>query len=199
MRRREFINLLGGAVGWPLAVRAQQPAKLPVIGFLTGGSPRLSADAAFVQGLREAGYVERQNVMIEYRWARGAYERPPDLAAELIALRVDLIAAFAIPAARAAKTVSVKSTPAIPVVFSIGADPVAEGLVESLNRPGGNLTGVTSIASALASKRLELLRNSVIVLLSAKAECLSPCCSMRCANKLGAHPKLTLGLLLRRA
>jgi putative tryptophan/tyrosine transport system substrate-binding protein len=118
MRRREFISLLGGAVGWPLAVRAQQPAKLPVIGFLTGGSPRLSADAAFVQGLREAGYVERQNVMIEYRWARGAYERPPDLAAELIALRVHLIAAFAIPAARAAKTVSVKSTPAIPVVFS---------------------------------------------------------------------------------
>jgi putative ABC transport system substrate-binding protein len=158
VKRRAFITLLGGAAAWPLGARAQQAAKLPVIGFLTGGSPRLSADAAFVQGLREVGYVERQNVMIEYRWARGGYERLPDLAAELMALRVDLIAAFAIPAARAAKTVSVKSTPAIPVVFSIGADPVAEGLVESLNRPGGNLTGVTSIASALASKRLELVR-----------------------------------------
>ena len=143
---------------WPLVARAQQPTNLPVIGFLTGGSPRLSADAALAQGLREAGYVERQNVVIEYRWARGAYERLPDLAAEVIALRVDLIAAFAISAARAAKTVSIKSTPAIPVVFSIGADPVAEGLVESLNRPGGNLTGVTSIASVLAPKRLELLR-----------------------------------------
>jgi ABC-type uncharacterized transport system substrate-binding protein len=108
--------------------------------------------------LREGGYVERQNVLIEYRWARGAYERLPALAAELMSLHVDVIAAFAMPAARAAKTASVKFAPAIPVVFSIGADPVVEGLVESLNRPGGNLTGVTSIASALASKRLELMR-----------------------------------------
>jgi putative ABC transport system substrate-binding protein len=156
MRRRDFITLLGGAAAWPLAARAQQGAT-PVVGFLSGASASLLV-AAFLQGLREAGFVEHQNVMIEYRYARGAYERLPALAAELVALRVDLIIAAGTPAVRVAKTASVKPTPAIPVVFAMASDPVAEGFVASLNRPGGNMTGITSIAGALAPKRLDLMR-----------------------------------------
>ena len=156
MRRRDFITLLGGAAAWPLAARAQQGAT-PVVGFLSGASASLLV-AAFLQGLREAGFVEHQNVMIEYRYARGAYERLPALAAELVALRVDLIIAAGTPAVRVAKTASVKPTPAIPVVFAMASDPVAEGFVASLNRPGGNMTGITSIAGALALKRLDLMR-----------------------------------------
>jgi putative ABC transport system substrate-binding protein len=156
MRRREFITLLGGAaVTWPLAARGQKPA-MPLIGMLDSVSG--FGDIAFLQGLREAGFVEGQNVVIERRRAGGAYERLPALAAELVALRVDLMATFGTPAVRVAKAASVKSVPAIPVVFAMGADPVAEGLVESLNRPGGNITGVVSIAGALASKLLELMR-----------------------------------------
>ena len=170
MRRREFITLLGGAAAaWPVAARAQQPGgmpltarghaagKLSVIGSLNSASPSLLV-AAFVQGLREAGYVENQNLLIEYRYAKGAYERLPALAAELVDLRVNLIHAAGTPAVGVAKTASVKPTPAIPVVFSMASDPVAEGFVASLNRPGGNMTGITSIAGALAPKRLDLIR-----------------------------------------
>jgi putative tryptophan/tyrosine transport system substrate-binding protein len=158
MIRREFIALAGGAaVAWPLVVRGQTVDKLPVIGLLDSASPSLRA-AAFLQGLREAGYVEHQNVLIEYRYARGAYERLPAFAAELVDLHVDLIAAAGTPAVRAAKTASIKPTPAIPVVFAMASDPVAEGFVASLNRPAGNMTGITSIAGALAPKRLDLVR-----------------------------------------
>jgi putative ABC transport system substrate-binding protein len=156
--RREFITLLGGATAWPLAARGQQAGKLPLVGLLGGASPSPFFETAFLQGLREAGYVERQNVLIEYRWARGAYERLPALAAEFVALRVDVIATFGTPAAHAAKSASLKVSPPIPVVFAMGSDPVAEGLVASLHRPGGNMTGVTSITGALAPKRLELMR-----------------------------------------
>jgi putative tryptophan/tyrosine transport system substrate-binding protein len=153
--RRELIAALGGAAAaWPLAARAQQGA-MPVIGVLNSASPSPFV-AAFLQGLREAGFVEHQNVLIEYRYARGAYERLPALAAELVALRVDLIMAAGTPAVRVAKTASVK--PAIPVVFAMASDPVAEGFVASLSRPGGNMTGITSIAGALAPKRLDLMR-----------------------------------------
>src|SRR6266446_7238462 len=155
--RRDFITLLGGAAaGWPLSAHAQQPA-MPVIGVLHSAS--LSQfDVAFRQGLREAGFVEGQNVLIESRLAKGDYERLPTLVAELVGLRVDLIAAFGTPAVRVAKSASIKSVPAIPVVFAMGSDPVAEGFVESLSRPGGNMTGVTSISGTLAPKRLELMR-----------------------------------------
>jgi ABC-type uncharacterized transport system substrate-binding protein len=160
VRRREFITLLGGAAAaWPLGALAQQPSsKLPVIGVLGGASSSPFFDAAFLQGLREAGFVERQNVSIEYRWAQGAYERLPTLAAELASLPVDVLATFGTPAAHAAKAASLKFTPAVPVVFAMGSDPVAEGFVASLNRPGGNVTGVTSVTGALAPKRLEIIR-----------------------------------------
>jgi putative ABC transport system substrate-binding protein len=158
VRRREFITLLGdAAVAWPLGARAQQAA-LPRIGLLHSAMPSQFSDVAFRQGLREVGFVEGQNVLIEFRWAGGIYDRLPALAAELLEARVNIIAAFGTPAARVAKTASVKSVPAVPVVFAMGADPVAEGFVESLNRPGRNMTGVSSIAGTLAPKRLELMR-----------------------------------------
>jgi putative ABC transport system substrate-binding protein len=156
--RRDFIMLVcGAAVAWPLVVRGQTTGKLPVIGLLDSASPS-PRTAAFLQGLREMGYVEHQNVLIEYRYARGAYERLPILAAELVDLRVDLIFAAGTPAVRVAKTASIKPTLAIPVVFAMASDPVAEGFVASLNRPGGNMTGITSIGGALAPKRLDLMR-----------------------------------------
>jgi putative tryptophan/tyrosine transport system substrate-binding protein len=138
----------------PLAAHAQQRSALPVLGVLHSTSPSLLG-STFLQGLREEGYVEGQNILIQYRSPEGAYER---LAAELVALRVTAILALGTPAARAAKTASVTVTPAIPVIFSMASDPVMEGFVASLNRPGGNITGVTSIAGALAPKRLDLIR-----------------------------------------
>ena len=152
MTRRAFITLLGGAAAsWPLAARGQQGS--PVIGFLSSVSESVSQLPGFRRGLGEAGFVEHQNVMIEYRFATGQYERLPGMAAELVARQVALIIAVAPPAALAAKA----ATATVPVIFAVGFDPVVAGLVERFNRPGGNVTGLTLITSPLGQKRLELL------------------------------------------
>src|SRR5947199_6027015 len=155
MKRRTFITLLGSAAAWPLAARAQQPGKLPTIGFLGSSTPASwsSWTAAFVQRLRELGWREGRTVAIEYRWAEGRSERFTEFAAEFVRLKVDVILTHNTPPVLAAKQV----TSVIPIVFATAADPVGTGVVASLARPGSNVTGLSSQTNDTAGKRIELL------------------------------------------
>jgi len=159
IRRREFIALLGGAAAWPMTTRAQQPA-MPVIGFMHILSPENVPHfvPAFRQGLKEQGFVEGQNLVVEYRWAHGQYDRLPELAGDLVRRQVAVLAAMG---GQPSPDVAKAATQTIPIVFATNGDPVREALVVSLNRPGGNVTGVTIFGPAAATKRLQLLHELV--------------------------------------
>jgi len=160
MRRREFITLLGGAAAaWPLAARAQQPGKPPTVGFLGQSTPLGESEraAAFAQRLRELGWVEGRTIAIEYRWAEGRNDSLAEIAAEFVRLKVNIIVTGGAPAVIAAKQV----TPVVPIVFATVGDPVGVGLVTSLARPGGNITGLSTLTVDLAGKRIDLLREAI--------------------------------------
>ena len=158
MGRREFVALLGGAVAWPLAARAQQPAKLPTVGYLGASTPSFDSHraGAFVQRLRELGWIEGRTVTIEYRWSEGSTERYPEIAAEFVRQKVDVIVTYG-----GAVAAFKRATPDIPIVFALAVDPIGSGLVASLSRPGGNVTGLSLQVTDIAGKRLELLRGVV--------------------------------------
>jgi putative tryptophan/tyrosine transport system substrate-binding protein len=159
MQRRAFIILFGGATAWPLAARAEQAGKLPTIGFLGSGTPAIQGQwvAAFLQRLRELGWIEGRNVTIEYRWAEGSSDRAAELAAEFVRLKVDVIVTYANPMVVATR----RATTVIPIVFAAAADPLGTGLVASLARPAGNVTGLSVQNTDLAGKHLELLRDLI--------------------------------------
>ena len=159
MKRREFITLLGGAAAWPLAARAQQPGTRPTIGYLGSATPATQGQwvAAFVQRLRELGWIEGRTIAIEYRWAEGRTERAAEIAAELVQRKVDVI----VTSGTAVVVAAMEATSVIPIVFAGAGDPVGTGLIASLARPGGNVTGLSNQSRDLAGKRLELLREVV--------------------------------------
>src|SRR3954447_2570883 len=157
MRRRDFIALVGGAAACPFAVNAQQQRKLPTIGFLGANTASSQQTEPFVQRLRELGWTDGSTVAIEYRWAEGHFERAPALAAELIQLKVDVLVTSSTPNVVAAK----QATSVIPIVFASAGDPVGTGLVQTLSRPGGNVTGLSLQSNELAGKRLQLMREII--------------------------------------
>src|SRR5262245_51682014 len=160
MKRREFIAVLGGVAAMPLAARAQQAA-MALVGILVSASPTPFLSPALILALKESGYTEGQNVRIEQRWADGDFQLLPKLADELVSLPVNVLATFGTPASRVAIAASARVSPAVPVVFAMGSDPVVDGLVASLARPGGNATGITSLSGALVAKRIELMREFI--------------------------------------
>ena len=191
MKRREFISLLGAAAAWPLAGQAQQPGKPPTIGILGSDSAAWSRlVSAFMQRLQELGYIENRTVAIEYRWTEGRNERYAAMAAELVGLKVDVIVALGTPAIVAAR----KATALISIVFPIASDPVGDGLVASLARPGGNVTGLSNQQPDLAGKRLEILREIIPGLsrLAVLANGHSPTAILNVSEVQAAAPKLGL-------
>jgi putative ABC transport system substrate-binding protein len=195
VKRRELITLLGSAVAWPLVARAQQPGRLPTIGIFGSASAAWSKlVAAFVQRLRELGYVGNRSVTIEYRWTEGRNERYDEIATELVRLKVDVIVALGTPAIIAAK----KATSVIPIVFPLASDPVGDGLVASLARPGGNITGLSNEQRDLGGKRLEVLREIVpnLARLAVLANPRNPTAMLNVGEVQALAPRLGLEIIM---